>query len=284
MTLLLTLMACSVDAELVELDVDGVERSYYLHVPEGLPAGAPVILAFHGGGGKGDHTGRTMVRFTGLNELADERGFVAVYPSSLGGNWNDGRGVSSSDDLAYADALLDDVLARTGADPERVFTTGMSNGGFFSMALACQRADRLAGAAAVGSTQSADLACDPVRHLPVMLIAGTEDPLVPYGGGEVASDRGTALSAEATIEGWRERQGCAEEPATSDWPDAVDDGTSVHEERSCAGTPEEVRLLEVRGGGHTWPGGSQYLPRLIIGRVSEELDATDEIVGWFLDR
>ncbi|MCA9489992.1 MAG: hypothetical protein KC621_08715 [Myxococcales bacterium] len=121
MTIALTLLACSVDADLVELDVDGVERSYYLYVPEALPSNAPVILAFHGGGGKGDHTGRTMVRFTGLNTLADERGFVAVYPSSLGGNWNDGRGMSSSDDLAYVDALIDDVVARTGADPERVY-------------------------------------------------------------------------------------------------------------------------------------------------------------------
>ncbi|MCA9489991.1 MAG: hypothetical protein KC621_08710 [Myxococcales bacterium] len=107
---------------------------------------------------------------------------------------------------------------------------------------------------------------------------------MPYEGGEVASDRGTALSAADTIEGWRTRQGCEEAPTTTDWPDAVDDGTTVHEERSCADTAEEVRLLEVRGGGHTWPGGSQYLPRFVIGRVSEELDASEEIVEWFLDR
>lgn len=276
------LVACAVDADLVELEVGDEARSYWLHVPEGLAPGAPVVLAFHGGGGHGDHTGRTMPRFTGLNTLADERGFVVVYPNSLGGNWNDGRGMSDSHDLAYVDALLDDVLARTGADAERVITTGISNGAFFSMALACQRADRFAAAIAIAGAQSADLGCAPSRPVPVMLIVGTDDPLVPFEGGEVAKDRGTTLGAEETAAAWRAHDGCDEQPTANDWPDRVDDGTTVHEEVACAGTDREVRLLRIDGGGHTWPGRSQYLPRFLVGEVSEEFDASELLVDWAL--
>lgn len=281
---LLALAACSIDAELVEFDVDGVRRSTWLHVPDGLPEGAPLVLAFHGGGSSSERAGRSMPRATGLTEAADREGFVVAYPNSESGNWNDGRGRTEADDLAFVDELLAQVEARAGTDPDRVFATGMSNGGFFSMALACQRADRFAAVAAVASTQSDELPCVPTRAIPVTLIAGTEDPLVPYEGGVVAKDRGTALSAAATVQGWRERNGCDEDPVVTDWPDLQDDGTTIHEERSCAGEDGEVRWLEVRGGGHTWPGGSQYLPRFVIGRVSRDLDATDEIVRWFLDR
>ncbi len=277
-TLLHVLLACTPGTDRQTLEVGGERRHYLIHVPEGLRGGAPVVLAFHGGNGNARQSPRT----TNLNAFADERGFVAVYPDALDGNWNDGRGVGEAEDLAFVEALIDEVVAATGADPERVYATGISNGGFFSMALACQLADRIAGAGAVAATQAADLGCEPSRPVPVTVIAGTEDPLVPYEGGQVMEDRGLARAAQDTFDGWLGLNGCAEEPVRSDWSDHADDGTTVHEQRACAGTTAEVRLLEVRGGGHTWPGGSQYLPKFVIGRVSREFDATDLLVDGFL--
>jgi polyhydroxybutyrate depolymerase len=278
------LLGCAVDAELLTVRVGGAERAYWLHVPADLPAGAPVVLAFHGGGSPSRHPGRGMPRFTDLSALADERGFVAVYPEAEEKNWNDGRGMTEADDLAYFDAVLAEVLADTGADPDRVFVTGISNGGFFSDRLACDRADVLAGAAIVAATEARGLPCAPARPIPVLFVPGTDDPLVPFEGGPVASDRGFCRSVADTVADWRVREGCAEAPVTTRWDDTVDDGTTVTEEVACPGTPSEVRLLTVEGGGHTWPGGSQYLPRFVVGRVSEEFDASRVIVDFFLER
>ena len=283
--LLSLLFACGADADLVELTVDGVGRSYYVHVPAALAPGAPVIFAFHGGGTHRDHQGRTMPRFTGFDAVADDRGFVVVYPNSLGGNWNDGRDMGTADDLAFFDAMRADVLDRTGADPDRMFSTGISNGGFFSDRLACERAEVLAGVAIVAATEAEGLACAPARPVPVMLVPGTDDPLVPYGGGGVdGGKRGFCRSADDTFADWLARNGCAEAVTETDWKDTRDDHTSVRERSGCRGRAEEVRMLTIEGGGHTWPGGRQYLPRFVVGRVSHELSATEEIADFFLDR
>lgn len=280
----ITLLTACTALDWHRLDVAGDARGYWMHVPADLPPGAPVVLLFHGGASPSPHPGRTMSRYSGLSELADERGFVAVYPEALDKNWNDGRGVADADDLAYFDAVVADVLGLTGADPDRVFTAGVSNGGFFSDRLACERADVLAGAAIVIATEAEGLACAPARPIPVLFVPGTEDPLVPWEGGRVAEDRGVCRSVPDTVADWRTRNGCDEPPAVTRWPDRVDDGTRVVEERSCAGAPAEVRLLTVEGGGHSLPGAPRYLPASLVGRVSQEFDGTEEIVRWFLDR
>lgn len=276
-------LAACLPAERVQIEVDGVSRSYYLHVPEALPAGAPVVFAFHGGSPlHSDDAGRSMVRFTGFAELADAEGFVAVFPNASDGNWNDGRGVTDTDDVGFVDAVLDDVLARTGADAERVYATGISNGGFFAQRLACDRADRFAAVATVAATFPTELTCAPSGPVRVLFVPGTEDPLVPHEGGEVAFDRGSCTSVTDAVVGWNARNGCTAAPVVERWPDAApDDGTTVEASTWCAGTAGEIRLLDVVGGGHTWPGGPQYLPASLVGTVSQEFDATEVIWAWF---
>jgi polyhydroxybutyrate depolymerase len=249
----------------------------------------PVVLAFPGGGSQGDRGGRTIGRFTGLDAAADRHGFLAVYPNAHGGNWSDGRGIGASaaaglSDVAYVDALVDDLAARHEIDRARLYVTGVSNGAFFSSRLACERADRFAGFVMVIGTLSLDLApaCAPARPVPILYVLGTEDPLVPYAGGVVAKDRGTALGADETLASWALHFACGA-PVREDLPDlAADDGTTTVRERfpGCAGGVR-LELLEVRGGGHTWPGGGQYLPQAVVGRAARDFSATAEVVAFF---
>lgn len=273
----LALSGCGAKRELVRLEVGGEARSYWVHRPEELAEPAPVMLMFHGGGGSADRKGRRVAGLVGFDEVADREGFVVVYPNAVDGNWNDERGPSEHDDVAYVDAVL--ASLGTTVDPGRIHVAGISNGGFFAQRLACERSERFASVAAVAATFPAELVCDPAVPVPILFVPGTDDPVVPYAGGEISGHRGVVRSLDEAVAGWVSRNGCTGDPVRTDWPDTVDDGTTIHEARWCPGE-REVRVLEVEGGGHTWPGGRQYAPRFLIGTVSRELDASDEIWAW----
>jgi len=120
----------------------------------------------------------------------------------------------------------------------------------------------------------------------VMIVNGTDDPLVPYAGGQVrvlGRDRGEVLSTADTVKWWTKVNGCTSPPSLRSLPDtAPDDGAHVQIEahEGCAeGTA--VVLYRVEGGGHTWPGGAQYLPRRMIGGVCRDFDATKELFDFF---
>lgn len=288
-SVILALGGCSSSGERVVLDVQGTARNYYLHVPEGLEGPAPLVLTFHGGGPSGGSKGRGMDRATGLNTKADAEGFVVAYPSSYAGNWADGRETPYApppevDDLAFIDALLADVADRAPVDPTRVYATGMSNGGFFTQRLACERTAVFAAVAPVIASMAVDLPCAPGTPLPVLMINGHDDPLVLWEGGAVAGqDRGEGQPVEQVVDFWVTTDACPNPPALSDDPDVdPEDGTRIHRRQwtGCAGG-SEVLLLDIEGGGHGWPGGAQYLPERTIGRVSQDVRATDEVWAFF---
>lgn len=271
--------------------IGDLDRSYLIHVPSAPPprGGFPVILALHGGGGQA----RSMARLSGLDALADARGFIVVYPNGLDRHWNDGRASIKRkvDDVGFLAAVLDAVERAYPVNRARVFATGMSNGAVMSERLGCDLSGRIAAIAPVAGTLAADLApaCRPVRPVAVLQIAGRDDPIMPYAGGAVADfggrgEGGQVLSAAETTRFWARRNGCRGEGPPRAWPAPVaDDPTRVVETR-FAGCPRggEVRRLDVEGGGHAWPGGPQYLPARFIGRASRQFDASAEIVDFFL--
>lgn len=272
------------------LTVDGRERTYALHLPPGDKGALPLVIVLHGFGGQG----QGMVALTGMNSVADREGFVVAYPDGVARSWNDGRfspditaqrlGV---DDVGFISALIDELVRTQAIDGRRVFVTGISNGGMMTERLGCELADKVAAIAPVAGPLSESLApaCAPARPLPTLLIAGTEDPLIPWAGGEVKGngERGQVLSAADTVGRWVALDGCAPVPTVTPIPDrAPNDGTTTRRERygGCrAGA--EVALYAVVGGGHTWPGGLQYLPERTIGKTSRDFDASETIWGFF---
>jgi polyhydroxybutyrate depolymerase len=267
------------------LSVGGVQRTYLVGAPA-KKSPMPLLLVFHGGGGRGSG----MVRLTGFNDLADRYGFVVVYPDGLRRQWNDGRLPfnNHAEDVAFVSALIDAVAKEYPIDRKRIYAAGMSNGAMFSQRLGCELASRIAAIAPVSGNMPAAIApdCRPARPISVIQINGTADPLVPFNGGDVISPRlGKVLSSSDTVAFWAKVDGCASKPVSTPLPPlAPADGTSIVRTvySGCrAGTA--VTFYRVEGGGHTWPGGFQYLPRSIIGPASQQLDASDTIVQFLLD-
>jgi polyhydroxybutyrate depolymerase len=247
-----------------------------------------VLIVLHGGGG----AARQIMTFTRFNPIAAREGFVVLYPQGLDRGWNDGREFqgrdSNKDDVGFLLAVLDEV-ERQGIEINRaaVGVTGISNGGFMAMRMACEAADKIAGIAAVTATMPAETGarCRPARPVPVLAINGTRDPMVPYEGGQVRAffrNRGMVWSTARTVEFWGKVNGCSGAPRSAVLPDRdPSDGTiSIrHDYQYCRHAP--VTLLEVQGGGHTWPGGSQYLPSALVGLASRDFDASEAIFAFF---
>ena len=263
------------------LEVDGVEREFLVHVPPGETPdqGWPLVLAYHGAYTTPENT----ETYTGLSILADAEGFVVVYPRGKQRLWNDGRVPDAYDDVAFTAALIDHLIDEYEVDEGRVFATGISNGAFMSHRVGCELGDRIAGIAPVAGSLSEELlaVCEPVAPVPVMLVMGTEDRLVPYeggslGGGFVGGRIGTLLSGPQSAAHWAGLNGCDTEPVATE-RDELDDGTRLSsvEYHGCAA---EVVFHTIDGGGHTWPGARHVVG---LGTVSAELDASAEIWRFF---
>jgi len=278
---------CAVPSETCSIKTsDGHERDYRLFVPDNLPAGPrPLIVVLHGGGG----AGRGMERFSGFDELAEKEGFLVAYPDGHNRNWNDGRSSQALDeqregvdDGAFIEAMIDEIAARQAVDPQRIYVTGVSNGGFMSHTLGNRFPDRFAAIAPVIGGISPLVEKNFGRGaVAVLIIQGTEDPLVPYGGGNVAKDRGELIDTVAAAKLWAARNGCTADSGDADMPDSDPDDECKPKRRVWSGGEAPVELRTVVGMGHTWPGGSQYLPTAWIGPVCEDFDATKDIWEFF---
>lgn len=261
----------------------GMDRTYMLHVPAGDPVG--LVLSLHGGGG----SGISQRALTGFDTVADAHNLLVVYPDGYDKSWADGRGASPADrhhinDVAFLVGLVTKVQHDYGVAPGHVFVTGMSNGGFMSNRLACDRADVFAAVAPVAGTLGVGVACNPSQPVSVWEAHGTADPLVPFKGGAVRGRGGLShsISADTMVDKWRSADGCQGDTAMEVLPD-VRDGTVVHryESTGCAANTEVV-FYKIDRGGHTWPGGKQYLPTAVIGPTTRALDGSEAIAQFFL--
>lgn len=271
----------------------GLERSYHVVVPETAAPGAPMVLALHGAGGQGDRLDKS----TGhrLSEAARARGWVLVMPDGVERGWNDGRPVvtrengprTAVDDTGFLNAVVDRLAADGTIDPDRVFVVGISNGGMMANRLAIEHSERFHTIAPMISNLSTSLGdVAPRAPVSVMMVNGTDDPVVPYDGGPVrvfGKTRGHVRSTEATIRWWADHNQCTGPPVTRALDDLdPSDGTRIFVQSLQACTDgSEVTLVKVLGGGHAWPGGPQYLPRRLVGRTSKDADAIAMVFAFF---
>ncbi len=259
---------------------DGRTRTYRLHIPEGAADASerpPLVLALHGGGGNAEGTQKTM----GLDAIADDEGFVVAYPNGTGkkilgkafNTWNSseqccGLAVDENvDDVAFLKLLISQLEDDVGIDPDRVYVTGLSNGGDMSHRMACEAADIVAAVAPMGSPLILGT-CAPSRPVPVMIVHGTDDQCAPYddaetcggcfaqaleelGVGEAdAEDTFSDCVGAASQAGvWRELNGCGAAGTRSFERGGAACDTFAE---GCEGA--EVVLCTITGGGHTVPG------------------------------
>ena len=283
-----TACAADVPGEHKTIAVDGEEREYYVHLPAGHDGAtsAPLVLGLHGGGGTADK----FDKLAHMNATADAHGFVAVYPQGLGNSWNDGRPINrlkkKADDVKFIAELCKQLAGDYAVDESRIYVTGISNGGFMSMRLAAEMPDVFAAVCSVAAGVSDYLAGEhepPRAPMPVMLVNGTDDPLVPYDGGYVqvfGIKRGKVLAAEEGVGWWAKHNGCDVPPVKTELPDVdPNDGTTVRREDYRGPEGADAVLVTVAGGGHTWPSGWQYLGERLIGKTTYDID--NEIIWEF---
>jgi polyhydroxybutyrate depolymerase len=275
--------------------VDNRERQYLVHLPPSfnVKKNLPVIFAFHGGGGEYKKT----IRYYNLNGLADDNGYIVVYPNALNKAWSM-HGVSSRmknidndvDDVKFISTLLDYLIANYKADSGHVFSTGISRGGIFSLFLAWQLSDRITAIASVCASIPLAIADEyTFKHpTPVLLINGTEDPLINYNGGagkfngrNAGSQTALMLPTEELVSKIVTLNNCNAKAVTTNLPD-----TDLHD--GCRATDylyackdASVEFIKVINGGHTWPGGFQYLPKMIIGKTCKDFTAEEKVFAFF---
>jgi len=257
---------------------DGIERDYILYVPEiydGSTA-VPLVLNFHGFG-----SGASQQMFYGdFRDIADTEGFLLVHPegTTFIGNqfWNvEFPGISSTiDDVGFTEALIDELATLYTIDLDRVYATGMSNGGFMSFLLACQLSEKIAAVASVTGSMTQDTFddCNAQHPTPVLQIHGTDDGVVLYNGNNLS------IPIADVISYWVDFNNCETTPTTTTLPDVdVSDGStiehSVYEDGDNGITTEHMKVI---GGGHTWPGSV-----INTAGTNQDIDASMEIWLFF---
>lgn len=287
--------AFEVEAKCWSMKHDGRTRTVRLYVPARLERKAGMIFVLHGGGGSAGATERLTKR--GFHRIADRDGVLIAYPEGVDKQWNDGRRDLNAkavrervDDVAFLLALAQSLTQRLGIDRQRLFATGISNGGMMSFRLACDAASTFAAVAPVAANLSEDLEpnCKPARPISIAIVNGVDDPIDPWNGGPIKvlwSGRGTVLSTPKTVDRWLQLNRCTALQSVGSLIDKVrDDGTTLRQHRAQCTDHTSVVLYEIRGGGHTWPSGEAYLGPRLVGRVSYELDANEAIWSFFREQ
>lgn len=261
--------------------VDGRERSYLLHIPEGLnfKEPAPLILAFHGGFG----TPKNFAEWSGLSARAGSAGFVVVYPEGYRRSWNAGDCCGPAqrenvNDIAFVRSILDDLTTVVNYDQRRVYATGFSNGAKLTFRLACELPGRLAAIGTAGAAISIpDSQCRPARLPPLLHFHGSADKFAPYEGGQSTREQaGWQRSVRETIRIWRDRDGCADEPQP-----VYQKGSANCVEYSKCQRRADITVCTIEGMGHQWPGAEALFPRL-LGSDTNDISATEMIVNFFI--
>lgn len=256
-----------------ELFDQGRRRTYYLHIPKSYEKDdpLPLVLAFHGSGKQG----KDMAAFTGLSNLAEQKGFIVVYPDGINNQWDIGYDSRPGiNDISFVSALITHLTQVLSIDKRRIYATGASDGGFFIQRLACQKPGRIAAFASVAASLPVQLkrSCRSLSPISMLMVNGTADLVVPWEGGQLPKGQtGKYLALPPVlnvINFWRQHNACH---STQEIKQLSGSHVEVARYPQCqAGT--EVVLVKLKGGGHIWPGGSG---------PSQFLNASLEIWNFF---
>ena len=258
---------------------DGIQRDYILYIPAIYDGSAdfPLVLNFHGFGSNANE----QMFYGDFRDIADTEGFLLVHPqgTSLNGSqyWNVGSPGSSGstiDDVGFTEALIDELANLYTINLDRVYATGMSNGGFMSFLLACQLSEKIAAIASVTGSMTLDTYdnCNAQHPTPILQIHGTSDNIVPYNGNT------GSLSIDDVISYWVNYNNCDTNPTITTFPDLdTSDGSIVeHIVYTGGDNASTTEHMKVIGGGHTWPGSVFILPG-----TNQDINASNEIWEFF---
>ncbi len=274
------------------LQVDARSRSYTVVMPKVPQKSPPLFIVFHGS----HQTGEKFRAFGGnvFDELVQEHSCVVVYPDGYKGHWNDAR-ISSNfptrkagtDDGAFTKALIDEMSAKHDIDANRVYIAGYSNGGQMVIRLIHEWPYPFAGAVLIGATQpdAANFLVAPREtSLPILMIHGTSDPIVPYNGGVASlwglSPRGPGLSAHETVHYYAQRNHIDSKPTTTTLQHEGKNVLQVTFEEYTETGKYPVRLVSISGGGHVVPNPYKKAA-FVLGKTATQVNSAELLWDFF---
>ncbi len=284
----------------LSIDQNGVTRRASLFLPSDYSADKtwPLVINFHGYTGDPEQ----HIAVTGMNALAEEAGFLIVYPQGLevepgfisnpflpakAPGWNIGGSLSEYDDIDFVSRLIDRIEENYNIDPARIYVCGMSMGGMMAYYVACQLSDQIAAVAAVAGEipkmPGGLYDCEPSRPIPVLHFHGTDDILVLYNNLE----NNPGLGALGTVQFWVNNNECNSDQETQDLPDldTEDESTVTSIYYSDCADDTEVLLYRINQGRHSWPGSDFPVPNnaavIIVGKPNQDVNASAEILEFF---
>jgi len=265
--------------------VSGEKREYLLHVPDSYDAAEPVplVISLHAGATWPAH----QKNLSHWNRLADENGFIVVYPSGTPLLFDIVRiwrtmPEDVMEDVRFISTLIDTLEAVYNIDPTRIYASGMSLGGGLTFALSCTLSERIAAVGVVAAAQSLPSGwCPESRPVPMMAFHGDADRIVPYDGGPLGDPFNPVKPVYPPVREWVASRalanGCAEVPVESTIAPDV-----VRREYSGCAEGAAVLLYTLLGGGHSWPGGKPP-PEWRVGATNTSIDATSTMWAFFLE-
>lgn len=219
------------------------------------------------------------------------------YPGGGGGRYPRGGGQqdpnrepererqSQADDVEFVNQMLDQLGIKFPIDSSRIYAIGLSQGGFMSMRLGCALGDRIAAVGAVGAAMPKKMICLPQRPVSLVMINGTSDPVVPYGGGTEHNMSLSTLSAEDSAKAWAKIDRCSEKPEKTKLTRHEKNGmeTKVDRFNACQ-EGSEVVLYSMKGAGNTWAGGEQYQPEKTVGKTNQDPRANETLWSFLVTK
>ncbi|WP_020650514.1 alpha/beta hydrolase family esterase [Solimonas variicoloris] len=238
---------------------------------------APAIVMLHYATG----TPSDFLNVTRIAELSARTGAWIIAPAAEQRRWNDDPARDGADDVGFLAALIEQAVAQRPLDARRIYMAGMSNGGFMTTRFACEHPELIAAAASVaaGMRRTAAADCAPARAVPLLLMHGTDDRIVPYDGND------EFVAESSLFSSWSQRSGCIAGAALYETlPDLIDDGTTTTDAVAEGCTRGGTRLYTIGGGGHTWPQWQTPLALRWLGLTAEDFSANDAIWAFFRNR
>jgi len=276
--------------QLQALMVEKLERYYQIANPTPTQQGdkaerSPLLIVLP----DSTQTAKQIWRMKSLIDPALGAGFIVTVPESLDRLWNDGRSITPSGqpadgahDVLFIKSLIAELVKRENADPKRVYIAGAGNGGLMALRLACEITPQLAGVATLGATMPRPLEqpCKPAKPLSMLMLNGTEDPLMHWDGTAIKGRTGMTLprmSAPQSIEFWARNNGCIK-PEVTVLPDVNETDGSRAKLARYTGCTAPTQFYALDGAGHSWPGQPGSSTQ---GATNMDIDASAIIIDFF---
>ncbi|MBH8565864.1 hypothetical protein I8748_27475 [Nostoc sp. CENA67] len=255
----------------------GKLRTYYFYIPksDNKKHPMPLVFVFHGDNG----SGRSISNVTRFNKLANQKGFIVVYPDGIDQKWSlRGNAKGKVDDVLFVSALIDHLKQQINIDSHKIYASGFSRGGILTQALACKLPNKIAGFASVAGSLPVRLKpnCQPQTPISMLMINGTSDRDVLYEGDD-HTQRGALVSIRDMVNFWRSHDQCTSSHKSSQFSEHKVK-TSLY--TGCNGN-SEVWHLAVVNGGHFWPGGASTDESVNRFNAKLGLNASETIWNFF---